>query len=315
MRARHERARTRCPGRNEPSAERSRMRDMSSTGRTLASALLLTLALAPGANAADHLMLVNEVAPSTQDPGLAFVELQDPAGETFPSLAYTLASLDANGQMIGQQTFNPPYGFANTAEPFLVGATGVAPRDATLTISLAAARQVCFYRGAGTSDLIHCLVFDAVPDGRSAQRTSSGGVVQACPTPDAPNRPTAEPCLGAPNPMAPLVDATPPELALAGKRRQRVGRLLVGAVVNEQATLRTSGFIRVAGRNRPFVRMVAPAEPGATTRFRIKLTAAGLKAARRALDQGNKLTAKVRVTARDAAGNVSVKKRSIDVRS
>lgn len=286
------------------------------TVSTLASALLLTLALAAGANAADHQMRVTEVHLSVQDPALAFVELQDAAGETYPSLAYTLASHDGSGQVIGQQTFNPPYGFANTTAPFLVAAMGVSPRDATLTIPLGGARKVCFYRGAATNDPIHCLSFDAVPDGRSAQRTSSGGVVLACPTPDAPNRQSDEGCSGSGNPTTPpTADTDPPGLTLTGKGRQRVGRLRLGVVVDEQATLSVSGSIRVAGRKRPLAKVVVPAEPGAIRQVRTKLTGADLTAARRALARGEQLTAKVRVAARDAAGNTTLRRRSIQVTS
>lgn len=289
---------------------------MLSVGRTLTATLALTLALATAAGAADHQMHVTEVHPSGQDASQAFVELQPAASESYPALSYTLASLDGSGQVLGQQTFNPPYGFANTTAPYLVGATGVTPRDATLAIPLAAARRVCFYRGAGTSasNLIDCLSFDAVTDGRSAQRTSPGGVVQACPTPDAPNRQTAEPCAGAPAASGPPADVRAPRLTLAAKLIQRVEAVRVSAVVDERSTLTMTGFIRVEGRKRRFVKIVTPSAPGATTRIRAKLTAAGRRAARRALNQGRDVTAEVRVAARDDAGNTTVTTRSVMLR-
>ncbi len=169
-------------------------------------------------------MHVTEVHPSPSNPALGFVELRDTAAETFSATSYTLASHDGSGAVIGQQTFTPPYGFSGSSQPFLVGAAEVQPRDGTLRISLTRARKVCFYRGAGTAEPIHCLAFDEVPDGQSAQRTSSDGVVLACPTPDAPNRESAGTCAApAPNQL-PAAGQPAPDLRAHGRSSSPRGR-------------------------------------------------------------------------------------------
>lgn len=321
-----------------------------SAGRTLIATFALTLTLASGARAADHLLQVSEVQPSAPDPTLAFVELRDAGSEPFPAAAYTLASRDESDQVIGQQTFAAPYGFANTSQPFLVGAAGVQPRDATLTISLSGARKVCFYRGTGTgtANEIHCLAFSAVPDDRSAQLTTSETVVFACPTPDAPNNQTSGPCSTADAPVAdapaesstqqappdsggspppptttsppttttasPVVDERAPAISVSTPRTQRLKRLRIRAVTDEQATLAVSGFVRVQGRRHRFVRTIRAAEAGATSTIRIRLRAAGFEAVGGALRRGERPTARIRISARDAAGNDAVVKRAIALR-
>ncbi len=278
------------------------------------------LALAAPAQAADHQMRVTEVHTSPSNPALGFVELQDKAAETFPATSYTLASHDGSGAVIGQQTFTPPYGFSGSSQPFLVGAAEVQPRDATLTISLAGARKVCFYRGTGTADPINCLTFGEVPDGQSAQLTSSGGVVLACPTPDAPNRDSAGTC-SAPAPTQPpppsgqpAPDLVAPRQFLVAKRTQRLGRLAVRVRVNEPSTLIAVGSMKVGKKRLVFRKVKRFARAGVRVTIRFKLTKKNARIARRALRRGRKLTATIKVAARDRAGNTSRRKRAVRVK-
>jgi hypothetical protein len=295
---------------NQPSRRRV-SGTMGSMTRTAAVAATLTLALAGGANAADHRSHVEEVDPSAQDPTMAFVEFRDTAGESFPSPAYTLGSRDASGRVLGQQTFNPPYGFANTTEPFLIAGPGRSTRDAALTIPLTGARKVCFYRGFGTSDEIHCLSFDAVPDGQSAQRTSTGAVVFACPTPDAPNKESAGPCPGSEPGPSPVADDRKPGVVVTVDRAQRVRELRVSVAVDEQATLTVSGASQVAGRSVAYKKATRAVDGGSEATIRIQLTPKRLKTVKRALARGQKLEAKLKIVARDLAGNVAATKRTV----
>lgn len=298
---------------------------MTILNRSLPLALALAASLAGTAQAADHRMEVTEAHPSASDPSMAFVELQDPAAESFPDLSYTLASLDASGNVIGQQTFNPPYGFANTAEPFLVGAAGRQGRDATLTISLAGARKVCFYRGAGTSQTIDCLSFDEVPEGRSAQDTSAETVVYACPTPDAPNRQTSEACAAAPAPVAtmgtmpppvvappPAADTRAPVQSIGAARLQRLRLLGARVRLNESARLTVTAATKIGTKKITFRKISRQLAGGAKASLRFKLSAAKSAVIRRSLGRGARPTVVVRVVARDAAGNVS--KRTLKIR-
>ena len=52
-------------------------------------------------------------------------------------------------------------------------------------------------------------------------------------------------------------------------------------------------------------------EPGGRAKVRLKLSSRALRAAGAALVKGRRLTAKVTVTATDAAGNARTKKRAI----
>jgi len=295
--------------------------------RSSSLGLMLSLALAAGAQAADHLTQVSEVHPSATDAGMAFVELHNPGAESFPSLSYTLASVDASGAILGRQVFNPPYGLAGNTQPFLIGGASRQPRDAALTIPLAGARKVCFYRGTETSDPIDCLSFGEVPEGQSAQRTSSGTVVFACPTPDTANRQTAEPCPGAaPTPAsapAPVptetnvatADIRAPGLSISARRVQQLGRLRLGVVVDERATVTVSGSVRVAARSFALATVKRATPAGTRTTLTLKLTRKGTAAVRGALRRGARVTVTARVAARDLAGNVSVKKLRITVKS
>ncbi len=308
---------------------------MHSMLRTSFLGVIVTLVLAASAQASDHLMQVTEVHPSASDPGMAFVELQDLAFEPFPSTSYTLASLDASGAVLGQQVFSSPYGFAGNAQPFLAGALNRQPRDAALTIPLAVAGKVCFYRGTGTSDAIHCLTFAAVPEGQSAQLTTSGAVVFGCPTPVAANRQSAEPCASAsptpgpaPAPLdpalvpaspastsAPIADRRAPKLAISARRVQRLGRLRASVIVDERSRVSASGSFRIAGRALALITTRRQVVAGVRTTLRLTLTRQRTAAVRRALKRGAAPTVIVKVVARDSAGNRSTRKLKISLKS
>ncbi len=304
--------------------------------RTAALSLMMSLALVAGAQAADHVMHVTEVYPSASDPGMAFVELQDTASEPFPAPGYALASLDASGAELGRQVFTPPYGFASNAQPFLVAADGRPTRDAALTIPLAGARKVCFYRGVNTKEVIHCLTFDTPPEGQSAQLTSTDAVVSACPTPDAANKQAAGPCAGvtppptvgsdpttAPAPgatppapaAAPAADLRAPTLRLSARRLQRLGQLRLSVLVDERATVTVTGTGLAAGRKFALIKLRRVCAAGTRTVLRPKLTRAGTEAVRRAVKRGTRPVATVKIVARDSAGNVTTKRLKITLTS
>ena len=133
----------------------------------------------------------------------------------------------------------------------------------------------------------------------------------AAPPPPPPPPPPAVP-LAAPPPA----DITPPALALSGAGAQKVLRqrgVFVVATPAEACTLTAKGTVsvpRVAKvfRFPPVTKQVAK---GRTATLKLKLTRSALRAIGRALKAGQKLSAKVTVTAKDAAGNLTTKRRTV----
>ena len=86
---------------------------------------------------------------------------------------------------------------------------------------------------------------------------------------------------------------------------QRVGKLYVSCVVNEAGTLAVSGTVSVPGAAKVYRLKTVKRTVAANVRvkIRVKLTKGGLRAARKALGHGKHLKAKLKITAKDRAGN------------
>jgi hypothetical protein len=287
--------------------------------RTLLAVLSAALALAPPALAADHLMLVNEVFRGAAD-DQSFVELVDPSAEPFPSPFYSIAAVDGSGMPFSAQTFGEPQPFQQQTDPFLVGGTGVVPRDATLTMTLPPQSvRVCFYRGAALApNVINCLDFGAstIPPGQSAQRQSCGLVAAALPTPDQANTETGA-CSGGGGSgggggggggtTTPPADLTPPRQRIGLKRRQDVDRLVVTVTLGEPGTVTVKASVNVprASRLLRFKPVTRSLSADAPVRLRLRLARPARRVVEAALDRGVRLSARVSIVARDRAGNAT----------
>jgi DNA-binding beta-propeller fold protein YncE len=103
-------------------------------------------------------------------------------------------------------------------------------------------------------------------------------------------------------------DTTPPSLTLAGARRQRVLRqrgVIVFATSSEAGKFTAAGRFSVPKLAKVFRFKPVSRTVGARQRAKLslKLSKTTLAAIRRALARGQRLTAKITVTARDGAGN------------
>jgi hypothetical protein len=278
--------------------------------------------IAAPAYAPDHLMLANEVLPSATT-SQQFVELKDPAQEPFPAASYTLSVHNGAGNMLGSQTFSPPYGFANDTRPYTVARSGT--RDGALTVTLPAGTgQVCFNRGSGYPGFspgpINCLGYGNVtnpvggadvgpspPAGQSVQRgLTTGSVCAAAPTRDAENS-----CGGSGGGGGGGGDdTTDPRQRIRVKRRQDVDRVTLFVRSNEDATLTVRASVSVPGAARTlrFRTVRRRLRANVRRRIRLRLTRRRKRAVKRALARGRRLRARVRLTARDGAGNASVRR-------
>ncbi|HKP89553.1 MAG TPA: PQQ-dependent sugar dehydrogenase [Thermoleophilaceae bacterium] len=120
---------------------------------------------------------------------------------------------------------------------------------------------------------------------------------------------------GAARPCPDPPDRTPPRLLVARKFRQHVEphrSLFVTAGCDERCRVAARARIRLPGRDEPF-EAVATASLAANhgAEMRILLSPQAGRAVRRALDAGHEVTARLRVTARDQAGNSAVKRRRV----
>jgi hypothetical protein len=310
-------------------------------------AAAVPLALAAPAAADHHLMKVSEVATSYGAMNGQFVELKDDVDEPFPptSAPYALAVFDANGNPAGMQDLGNPFIAIDTSQPFLVASddTGIGPagRDATLSVTLpAGAGTVCFTSGA--FGRVHCVAYgcpavvvssragsqsgQAPPSQQSLQRLG-GSLSIATATPDAPNASGAPAsCSGAPGDGGPggggpggggsgdgAGDTTRPGITSSARRRQDVDRLVVAVRLSEGARLTVSASVNVpvTARTLRFKTVRRTVAAGVRTRVRLRLTRARLRAVKQALRRGRRLTARVKITARDAAGNTSTARRSL----
>jgi hypothetical protein len=112
-------------------------------------------------------------------------------------------------------------------------------------------------------------------------------------------------------------DTTGPPLKLGGASLQKVlrqrGLLIVAGCATEACTVTAKGSVTIRGAARVF--RFTPATKhlpkGGKATLKLGLRRRALKAVGRALKAGKKLSAKVSVTGKDAAGNVTTKRRTI----
>jgi plastocyanin len=117
-------------------------------------------------------------------------------------------------------------------------------------------------------------------------------------------------------PAPPGTDKVAPSVKLSGKRSQAVLRrraVVVTVAVNEAATVSAKGNVSVPGAAKVFrlKRATRKLAAGAKAQLRLKLTKQAQRAFRRALARRVKLTARLTVTAKDAAGNTRSAKRKV----
>lgn len=121
------------------------------------------------------------------------------------------------------------------------------------------------------------------------------------------------------------VDATPPALDLGGKKSQRLATAVkLKAGCREACTVNATGKLVIgeaklgdAAAKAGKLKLVpdeAQVAAGQTATLKLKLKKKARKAATRALKSGAKVTAKLKATATDAAGNASTAKRKIKLK-
>ena len=158
-------------------------------------------------------------------------------------------------------------------------------------------------------------------DADAAKRPVLEVVVAKAPEPDP--DPTPDPTPGT-SPFLPTAGGTPPSsivrtkpvLALAAADTQRVLRrkaIVVQAGCAATCTLTASATVSLAGASRSLkLRAVTrSAANGKQVRLRLKLSGKTLRAVRRALRRGKKVTATVRVVATDPSGGTRTAKRKV----
>lgn len=151
--------------------------------------------------AADHIARIAEVMISNQGSNTSqFIELEDPAGESFPSVPYTMTLFNGAGGSLGTVALTVPAGTTRLVVATATAVTQFGLTGATaLTITLPADGQVCFNNSAAR---IHCFGWGNVtsqivaplnnnlgptpPDGMSVQRVS-GTYALGTPSPGAAN--------------------------------------------------------------------------------------------------------------------------------
>ncbi len=126
---------------------------------------------------------------------------------------------------------------------------------------------------------------------------------------------------GGPGPPAPVsADKVKPALKLGGQTTQKVLRkraVVVAVEVNEASTVVAAGTVAVPGASK-VIRLKKASKQlaaGAQAKLKLKLPKQAPRAFRRAFDRGRRLTAKVTVTAKDAAGNTRSAKRKIALKT
>jgi hypothetical protein len=109
-------------------------------------------------------------------------------------------------------------------------------------------------------------------------------------------------------------DTSPPIERVALKRKQDVDRLVLFVRSNEDAIVTVRATVSVpaaAARTVRFKAVRKAVTAGKRKKIRLRLSRRRKKLVKRALHSGRKLKAKITVTAKDAAGNTTVKKRRV----
>jgi glucose/arabinose dehydrogenase len=103
-------------------------------------------------------------------------------------------------------------------------------------------------------------------------------------------------------------DVTGPHMQARVKRRQRVlhlGGVIVYVSCDERCSVAAGGWIRIGRRIYRLQRIVQSGQATPTRRIKVRLTAKGRRALRRALAEGRRPRVRVGLRARDALGNPS----------
>src|SRR4051812_19904175 len=301
---------------------------MANAKRLALVASALALGLPSSAAATYHLNTVNEVFPSATT-SQQFVELKDPQPEPFPDAIgpYYLALYNGAGGFIAKQTLNPDDGFRNSTAPFLVGASP--PRDAPLSFVLpAGSAQLCFYRGdpQGAGQRVNCLGYGSIsmplgdtgslpPAGQSLQRLACGDIGAAAPTRDAENAACPSGAGGGGGGGADHID---PAVKLKASKRQDVDKLAVVVRSNEAAKVTVQASVSVpagAARTLRFKTVKKSLRAGIRKKLRLRLKRSRERAVKRALAKGRRMRAKIKITVKDKAGNTTVKRARVRLRS
>lgn len=117
-------------------------------------------------------------------------------------------------------------------------------------------------------------------------------------------------------PLAPLADLKPPAVALSGKRTQKAGKPIKVTVKarSEDLWATASGKLAIGGSKRVYRLRGVEAKfvaRGHRATLKFKLSKDALRAIKRALRRLREVRAELKLSLRDAAGNVTVKKRTI----
>jgi plastocyanin len=107
---------------------------------------------------------------------------------------------------------------------------------------------------------------------------------------------------------------TAPVSSLVGPAKQDVDKLFVRASMNEAGVLTATGTVSVAGgaaKAYTLKRVSRAVTAGQTVKLRLKLRKQALKAVKRALLRGRKVRAKITLTAKDATGKETRRKRTV----
>jgi glucose/arabinose dehydrogenase len=114
-----------------------------------------------------------------------------------------------------------------------------------------------------------------------------------------------------------LTDRTPPRHRIRIRKRQRLSRLNFADTLNEPATLTATGTVVSSGPSKSKTfrlrRVVRNAQPNRRVRIRMKLRRSAAVSAARLVRRGKRTRVRLKVTARDAAGNVSTVRRTVRI--
>jgi hypothetical protein len=122
-----------------------------------------------------------------------------------------------------------------------------------------------------------------------------------------------------PSPFTPIVDVKPPAIRLGGKRIQKAGKRVsvVVKATSENVRATASGKVSIRGKKKAHklkgvkARFIAR---GHRATLRLKVSKKALRAIKRALGRHRKVRARLTIKARDAAGNTTIKRRTIKLR-
>ena len=123
--------------------------------------------------------------------------------------------------------------------------------------------------------------------------------------------------VGAGTGVGTLTDRTPPRQSIRIRKRQRLSRLNFADTLNEPATLTVTGTVVASGASKskifPLRKVVRQAQTNRRVRIRMKLRKSGAVSAARLVRRGKRTRVRIKVTARDAAGNVSTARRTVRI--